>query len=131
MRAVAFIFGILVAGTAAAETYTCQMRSARGTGWIMPQYSFVVDKSAMTAQVNDPMIQQFIGKPVAGTLDVRSNGNMIINWELPSVPSSLGNRRVVYEAFINPGNGKSWVEASIPSSSYFVMPRGNGVCTPG
>ena len=94
----------------------------------MNAYSFTVDKSALTVAVYDPMIKQFIGHPVVTDLDLRSNGNMIFRWELKNVPTSTGGVRVVYDAFINARTGSNWVEATIPSSPFFVGPRRTGRC---
>ena len=133
MRMLALLIGLGAGSAASAQTvtYDCRMGSGRGTGWVMNQYIFQVDKAALKATVTDPMINQFVGQPITTDLDLRSNGNMIIKWELPNVPSSLGDRLVRYEAFINASNGNSWVEGSIAGSPFFAQPRRNGRCAGG
>jgi hypothetical protein len=89
----AFFLAALCAATPALAkpvTYACQLEVPRSQSWVPDQVVIRYDAETGSVVVNDPVIQHFIGAPVAGRVKADMSRRVAFAWDLVMVKNQEG-----------------------------------------
>lgn len=108
----------LVAGAAWAESVTtvCTLQVGRQQAWVPTQVVIRREKDSDTVLVNDPIILQFVRRPVVGRVKTETATRITFAWELKNIQNDAGQRvpNFLYRATVQKATGVVKITA-IPS----------------
>ena len=122
---------LLLAAPAVAQTYDCNIRQRSWAGLISESYRFEIDTEKARATVLDPIIRFARGKPVKALLEMVSDTETRITWEVKDVPIAPegGPTDAVFEAVMTEGETLD-VEVKALWSDESEAGTGKGRCAP-
>lgn len=109
---VVFIATVATTATAKTMTYECRIDDVRSQGYWLPDFLFIGhDMERDVVVVSDPLVLNYNGKPVAGTVRVDNNKRITFVWKL-LVKSPGGQRaRIAYRATYIKSDGSMSISA--------------------
>lgn len=131
MKLRAYVFAALaaqaVAGMAQAATYDCTFADVQSDGgWISGQYVIAHDAAAGTAVVDDGLVRELTGGPVAAKSVEESGGKIVFVWEVLASDVSGETTRMLYRAAWFKGPGYMRITAT--PQGYDNMFEAEGSC---
>ncbi|OYU39285.1 MAG: hypothetical protein CFE33_12845 [Pseudorhodobacter sp. PARRP1] len=90
----------LAANAASAKpvVYDCKPEAGRSDSVIQPEYVISYDRASGEVLVNDPIIMDTVGKPIAGKLQSESDVRTVFDWQLKSLKGPTNTTSWKYRA---------------------------------
>jgi len=121
-----------LATTASATTYTCKMQDQSNSGWISPTIVVAHDEQSGEVVVNDILIKNINGRPLAGEVAIDNAKRTTFKWVIKGYTNTHGaNRQYATELTYRITIQKSSRQATITMkpAGYGNMFRGKGACS--
>lgn len=98
---------------AAPVTYTCTLAVPASQTWVPEQLVIRFDAATKSVVVNDPIIQHFVGEPVAGRVKADNAARITFAWDLDMVRNQDGQTapKFLYRATITKADNTVRVSA--------------------
>ncbi|MBR9842920.1 MAG: hypothetical protein GYB25_07160 [Rhodobacteraceae bacterium] len=121
----------MIAAPVMAQTYDCNIRQRSWAGLISESYRFEIDAAKGRVSVLDPIIRFSRGKPVKGALEVVSEEEQRVTWEVKDVPIAPegGPTDARFEAILTEGETLD-VQVKALWTDESDAGTGKGRCTP-
>lgn len=121
---------LVMATPALAQSYECNIRQRSWAGLISESYRFDVDVAKGRVAVLDPIIRFARGKPAKGVLEIISETETRVTWEVEDVPTAPagGPTDARFEAVLSEGE-RIEVQVSAVWSDETEAGTGKGRCT--
>jgi hypothetical protein len=120
--------GVCLAGSASATTYVCSVKPDSKGAWIPQTLAISHTPSTGEVIVNDDMIMQFRGKPLAGKVAVDNKRRITFTWTIDGIEAGGGQsvRRFDFRATIQKGSHK--ISMTSQPSGFANVFGGRGAC---
>jgi hypothetical protein len=114
---------------AAPVIYTCQLDVPASQGWVPEQVVIRYDAADKSVVVNDPLIQHFVGEPVAGRVKTNNASRITFAWDLEMVKNQDGQiaPKFLYRATVSKADNSIRISA-IPAGYSNTFEAG-GTCS--
>lgn len=98
---------------ASPATYTCTLAVAASQTWVPEQVVIRFDTATKSVVVNDPIIQHFVGEPVAGRIKTNNATRITFAWDLEMVQNQDGQTapKFLYRATITKADNSVRISA--------------------
>lgn len=114
---------------AAPVIYSCQLDVPVSQGWVPEQVVIRFDPATKSVVVNDPLIQHFVGEPVAGRVKTDNASRITFAWDLEMVKNQDGQiaPKFLYRATVSKADNSIRISA-IPAGYSNTFEAG-GTCS--
>lgn len=109
--------------------YTCQLDVPASQTWVPEQVVIRFDRGSKSVVVNDPLIQHFVGEPVAGRVKTDNASRITFAWDLDMVKNQNGQiaPKFLYRATVSKADNSIRISA-IPAGYTNTFEAG-GTCS--
>lgn len=109
--------------------YTCQLDVPASQTWVPEQVVIRFDRASKSVVVNDPLIQHFVGEPVAGRVKTDNASRITFAWDLDMVKNQNGQiaPKFLYRATVSKADNSIRISA-IPAGYTNTFEAG-GTCS--